>query len=82
MSFSDVTQEAPEGHTLGTLIELGTAILIIPVLLSYWKIWLYNPLIWKIYGSYTLFAQFGGLTTNVRLESMLASARDLSWLRN
>ena len=26
--------------------------------------------------------QFGCLTTNVRLESMLASARDLSWLRN
>ena len=56
MSFSDVTQEAPEDHTLGTLIiELGTAILailIIPVLWSYWKILLYNPLIWKIYGSY------------------------------
>ena len=47
------SSSAPEGHTLGKLIiDLGTAILIIPVLSSYWKIFLYNPMIWKIYGSY------------------------------
>ena len=83
---------APEGHTLGKLIiDLGTAILIIPVLSSHWKILLYNPLIWEIYGSYNYLRSLVAWLPTLGLNQCLhqhaishgcAIARDLSWLRN